>query len=160
MLGCFFIQHINNLYFFILVLYSHGTRPKTTNEICKIAYTSLLASRLGGWCPNRTRVHDPQKTRWPPTTQGRLHIELHSPQKARWPPTTQGHLHMENTTLTKPHTPFHEDAPSEQHGLQLKPRGCLPCERHPFKGKPPSMHLMAEYRAPPTFEGPPSKFPP
>jgi len=55
-----------------------------------------------------------------------------------------------------PHLASH--TPSKQHSLLPKPGGRLPCERHLSKGKPPAMHLMAEYRAPPTSEGPLGKF--
>ena len=41
-----------------------------------------------------------------------------------------------------------------------KPHGRLPYDRHPSESRPPSTHLMAEYRTPPTLRRPLGNFSP
>jgi len=67
-------------------------------------------------------------------------------------------LPRKNTSIWRTRPPPSLTPPVKQRGLQPKPGCRLPCERHLSKGKPPSTHLMAEYWAPPTLEGPLGKF--
>jgi len=111
----------------------------------------------GKWsCPNHTQVHGPQKAQWPPTAT--YHAKTPSHKTTRHPDSTMAAYHARTPPYGEhgPHLASH--TPSKQHSLLPKPGGRLPCERHLSKGKPPAMHLMAEYRAPPTSEGPLGKF--
>ena len=86
------------------------------------------------------------RTRRPPeSTIAAYHAETPS-HRTRWPP---------ESTIVAYHA---RTPPHEEHGPQPKPDCRLPRERHLPKGKPPSTHLMVEYRTPPTPKGPLGKF--